>query len=619
MTFDHDPDRLIGTWLDEGPRSFAPSLLDRTLADIHASPQQRRRPAPWIPFTISLTFKAGLAGALVLALLLGTRALLPWFPSLVTGPTASPTPATSPTASGSPESIPSPAPTPDPVFVSGPPPLVGTTWQLVGRIDPDRTATSPAYVSARPGEPALLRFDRGGGFVGTTGCRTIGGGYDAEPTGSRTVPLDLTVGDLRTFSCVAPIDSQDGGVLAALDGAGGLQLTTEPYGTLAGGLTESDLDSTLLGHFQAWPDLTRLIIRDQSGEGTLIYASVQPDLAGLISSDWGIAGYLAGSVIVPATDGEPRIRFLEDGTFVADDGCGTQGGTWGVPALPDGAPVPGDVDVDISRDPDGCGQDPQPAAIHALLQQLDLGWGATRGTGALTLPRLTEVSDALMARFVASPGTRWLLLYDADRRVALVLTQVVVTGTLPVDPSPSPAPIAFQAGEPPIAGTNWLVVGYQARQADPAATGIPTYLATVPGTRPFVRFSGDGSVIGSFGGCTDFVAEALPVPGGGRQPPTFRVTDTAEYGDCSDADARQGLLLQTLFERASSLELADAGFKVLAEGIMPDHVATVLREHFDAWPGSRHLILADDTGTAMIVLAPVDGALATRLAPTDLP
>ena len=54
-----------------------------------------------------------------------------------------------------------------------------------------------------------------------------------------------------------------------------MQLTTEPYATLASGLTDADLDPTLLDHFRAWPELTRLILRDQSGEGSLIYAPVQ--------------------------------------------------------------------------------------------------------------------------------------------------------------------------------------------------------------------------------------------------------------------------------------------------------------------------------------------------------
>src|SRR5688572_8428967 len=93
MTFDHDPDRRIHDWLDEGPRSFSPRLLDRTLADIHASPQQRHRLVPWRFPTMSLPMKTFLTAGLVLALAAGTGGLLPLLPQLTDGPAASPSPS----------------------------------------------------------------------------------------------------------------------------------------------------------------------------------------------------------------------------------------------------------------------------------------------------------------------------------------------------------------------------------------------------------------------------------------------------------------------------------------------------------------------------------------------
>jgi hypothetical protein len=279
MTLDRDPDRLVETWLDEGPRSFSPRLLDRTLADIHSTPQRRHRWMPWRPPTMNLTLKTGLAGALVLALVLGTGSLLPWLPRLAVGPVASPSPSpvTSPAPSGSPSPSPSPAPVPAPSFVSGPVPLVGPTWLLVGILDDGRAEGDPDYISAVPGAPATLRFTTEGTLSGTTGCNPLTGTYDAQPKGEKTVPADLVLDPIDAVGCVEPLGTQDQALVDDLDGAGAIQLTNGGYDELASSMTDADLDPTLLDHYRQHPNLTRLIIRDQSGEGSAIYAPIHPD------------------------------------------------------------------------------------------------------------------------------------------------------------------------------------------------------------------------------------------------------------------------------------------------------------------------------------------------------
>jgi hypothetical protein len=439
---DHDPDRLVEAWLDEGPRTFSPRLLDRTLGEIHGTRQQRQRPLPWSPSRMNLTFLSGLAGAAVLAVLFAASAFLPWLPSTFFGPAGSPTPspAPSPVPTLAPTPTFAPTPTPDastspqaspvaPTFLAGDVPFEGTTWQLVGRIDDARGEGDPSYISPVGDRPAFIRFDADGTLRGDTGCRAIAGSWDATPRIRRTFPADIRLGNVsRAFACVDPLGAQDVGVQADLDGAGALQLTTEGYQTLASGLTDADLDPRLLAHFNEHPALVRLIVRDQSGEGSLIYAPVAPDVSALLGRTWGIAGDRTDAGLIGTGDVDAvTVRFDDDGTFTAADPCGTLGGAWGKAGVTDGPPIAGETAVDLER---GWCRDDRSQGVLRVLPDLQLGDGVIRAAGPSA--RDDAWPDDVQQSFDDRGGG--LLLHDADGRVAALL--------VPSERLPSPPPEA---------------------------------------------------------------------------------------------------------------------------------------------------------------------------------
>src|SRR5690606_23318809 len=110
-------------------------------------------------------------------------------------------------------------------------------------------------------------------------------------------------------------------------------------------------------------------VRDQSGEGSLIYAPVVPDVSSLTGRTWGIAGYRTEAGLVDAGDADAvTVRFDDDGTFTAADGCGTLGGVWGEAVVADGPPIAGETDVDVQNQwcLDGRSQD-----VLRVLQDLE--------------------------------------------------------------------------------------------------------------------------------------------------------------------------------------------------------------------------------------------------------
>ena len=298
---------------------------------------------------MNLTFLTGLAGAAVLAVLFAAAAFLPWLPSTFFGPAGSPSPSPVPTltapATPEPSSTPSASPV-APTFLAGDVPFEGTDWLLVGRIDGARGTGDPAYISPAGDRPATLRFV-GGVVDGSDGCVALTGTYDADPRGPRTAPADITLEPLGDVAaCADPIRAQHLALRDGLDGAGGVQVTTGAYDVLASGLTDADLDAELLDHYKAFPDLVRLVIRDQSGEGTLIYAPVgrradpatvevltspQP----LLETDWrveAVADGEGGLSNVSLASGA-GIRFTREGgsdRFESETGCGALDGDWAI-------------------------------------------------------------------------------------------------------------------------------------------------------------------------------------------------------------------------------------------------------------------------------------------------
>lgn len=596
---DHDPDRLVGAWLDEGPRTFSPRLLDRTLAEIHETPQRRQRPLPWSPPRMNLTFFTGLAGAAVVAVLFAAGAFLPWLPSTFFGPGGSPTPSPALTPGPRPTLEPSAAPV-APTFLAGDVPFVGTTWQLVGWLDPARGPGDPSFISPSGDRPATIRFERGHQFGAHTGCHAVGGSWDAQPRTGRTFPADLQLeGAIRANACPESLGSQDRAIRDDLDRAGALQLTREGYQTLASGLTDADLDPTLLAHYQINPDLVRLVVRDQSGEGTLVYAPVVPDVSTLTGRTWGIAGYRTDAGLVDAGDADAiTVRFDDDGTFTAADGCGTLAGVWGAPVVVDGPPIAGETDVDVVNQwcLDGRSQD-----VLRVLQDLELRNGVVQTSDLRSVLDGEAAPDALVSR-VAERGDA-LVLRDPDDLVALVLVPSERLPSPPPSAEPSLEPLAFARGEVVPDDTTWVVMGYLAEPDGPDAPLI--YRAVSDGIQPWIRFDGSGWTTGDTG-CDRFVARPSE---DGAPRAMIGIIDQSSPATCDAAQTRVAMRVMRLLEQAVSEDHAE---QVLVPADLEPRqlqIEAALQAHFDATPGLDRLGLRDSDGIPLLVLAPIDGGL----------
>lgn len=444
MTFERDPDRLIKDWLDDGPRTFSPRLLDRTLADIHATPQRRRPWASWRISSMNLPMKTAVAAALVLAVAIG-GGLLQGVPRLGFGPAASPSP--------SPRASPSPVASPSPTFQRSEVTFLGTTWQLIGY------GADGRYVAALTAPAATIRFAGDGQLEGSTGCRAITGTYVPTevrpiPSGSVTVPMTITLEGYDEPACGEPIDTQDRAVLDELPGVGGYTVTTDGSETLASGVTEAELDPALLAHYRAYPDLTRLILRDQSGESTLIYAPLPGDgpapspapvattasapssLAGdqdLAGTTWLLVGWIGddGTYRMADLPAGAFLRLTRDGgtrRFEADTGCVTIAGDWTLGAANAANPTRRiDLTIDGRDELPPC-PDALAAQASAVLDSLATAQAVTVGVqGADSLaPGITkqDLDPALWAHFAANPDVTRLILRDASGEAALIYAPV---------------------------------------------------------------------------------------------------------------------------------------------------------------------------------------------------
>jgi hypothetical protein len=491
MTFERDPDRLILAWLDEGPRAFSPRLLDRTLADVHGTPQRRRPRAFWRISSMNLTMKAAVAAVLALAVAIGLSGGLPFDHPLFFAPASSPASSVEPSVEPSIEPSDVPASTP-PASPTAPvlparAELVGPTWLLVGRIDPERDVESgdPAYVSVPWDPPATLVFDAAGSVAGSTGCHRFDATSDLAPRpDGPTVPGSITLGPIDTFACDEPLGAQDRAVLRSLAGVGGASLTTDGYETLASGLVDSDLDGRLLMHYQIWPRLTRLILRDQSGEAVLIYIptsgipapsaaprspkpsrpprSPQPSFLpnehgsiDLKTTHWALLGYrdraveLAGDgwawVAAPQTPGSALFLGGDD-LVIGNTGCRTVEGTYRAGPGDREETVP--VELTLAPSDDNTCEGSSAAQDRIVLDLLDDVRGLSIRADAIDhLGPGVHVSDLELALREAVRRASWpmLLLRDSAGEAILIYrptSGLIVTGASGVPrPSVTPLPV----------------------------------------------------------------------------------------------------------------------------------------------------------------------------------
>jgi hypothetical protein len=191
---------------------------------------------------------------------------------------ASPSPGMA-LASASPSSSPEPSPTstdaPGPDFLAGEQPLVETTWTLVGFLD----APGGRYISADQGLPAELRFaaaiEGQRLFDVGTGCLDLRGEWSRGPkhSGNPTRTMTMTIwGRDELPPCEPGVVSQDAAIREAFGSIGAYTVAIQGPDALGHQLTEADFDPQLWTHFIDHPDLTRLVLRDQSGEALLVYA-----------------------------------------------------------------------------------------------------------------------------------------------------------------------------------------------------------------------------------------------------------------------------------------------------------------------------------------------------------
>ena len=160
-------------------------------------------------------------------------------------------------------------------FLTGDQPLVGTTWLLVGYLE----QPGGRYVAPAAAAPSELRFSAADAgqrlFDAGTGCLELRGEWSRGPkrSGNPTRAMAMAVwGRDELPSCAPDVVSQDAAVREALGHVGAYTLAVQGPDALGYGLTEADFDAQLWAHLTDQPDLTSLVLRDQSGEALLVYA-----------------------------------------------------------------------------------------------------------------------------------------------------------------------------------------------------------------------------------------------------------------------------------------------------------------------------------------------------------
>jgi len=186
---------------------------------------------------------------------------------------------------------------PSPSFLAGDQPLVGTTWMLVGYLQ----QSGGRYVAPAPAALSELRFTAADAgqrlFDASTGCLELRGEWSrgAKPSGNSTRTMTMAIwGRDELPPCDPDVVAQDAAVREALGHVGAYTLAVQGPDALGYGLTEADFDAQLWAQLTDQPDLTRLVLRDQSGEALLVYAPLDPssrpgDEADRVSSAPGTA------------------------------------------------------------------------------------------------------------------------------------------------------------------------------------------------------------------------------------------------------------------------------------------------------------------------------------------
>lgn len=262
----------------------------------------------------------------------------------------------------------------------------------------------------------------------------------------------ITVGGIRDFACGEPIDTQDRALLALLPGVAAIQLTTEGFDALAPGIVDSDIAGPLHAHYLANPGLTRLVLRDASGEATAIYApgagsnaiptpTPRPSAPvfaegdhDLVGTHWVLVGW-SDAGIYRAADlaaGADLVLSNTNGTrrFVLGTGCLELDGEWSREAAQPGSPTRR-IDLQIfGRDePPPCATEVQ-AQADAVVRLIDTAGAYTvgvQGPDSLAPGIAADDLDAeLWAHFDAYPTLTRLVLRDQSGEATLIYAPVAV-------------------------------------------------------------------------------------------------------------------------------------------------------------------------------------------------
>lgn len=167
--------------------------------------------------------------------------------------------------------------------------LPGSTWSL----DSFATPTSGS-IPARPAAEAVLSFGTEGELNGSTGCNRFSGTYQASGTS-----LTIELGPMTKVACAGPLlEAQETAITTRLPQVASFAI--------------EDLSLRLL---------------DAQGSTLLTYGAGLSDLAG---TAWGVLGVNngAGAVATTALTEKLTLSFEEDGSFAANGGCNSLGGSW---------------------------------------------------------------------------------------------------------------------------------------------------------------------------------------------------------------------------------------------------------------------------------------------------
>lgn len=124
MSAERDANRIVRSWLEDGPTGLPDHIFDAVLADVPTTPQRRPMWPAWRISTLDTRLRIAASAAAVLIIAIIGYQFLPGSGGTGGEPTPSPSPSPSPTAE----------PTPTPTRLPTPPPLSQTFDSTIGGI-----------------------------------------------------------------------------------------------------------------------------------------------------------------------------------------------------------------------------------------------------------------------------------------------------------------------------------------------------------------------------------------------------------------------------------------------------------------------------------------------------